>query len=603
MKNKIAALTYFLIITISNSELLAQKNLIQNPGFEEPYCDTCYPQNMGHVYIHKSGDLKKDVAYIKSWTGRAHFGKKGTFNQDLIYHSPDWYYKGFYGGIARTGTGCIGMSNYELIQQKFNEKMQAGKLFLITLYIQNDAGAYAAWGPQNYSLLDSELNVTISKNEIQYQKEDNITDEVNCNTKYISHQDGPSQDIKTIASFDLNQTDYPIVNKKWYKLQKFILAPENISRYDWFNIEIRRKNYDPIKGYSRDCDWDAKIYIDDVSIIPFCDYPCAPALGDISIDVQPTVTSNTPAVISISNIIGYDIKIYGTNPKKPKQKHLVFEEKQTDINGLNHYLDPNKKIFNFYWFGHSQNGEFDNINTYYIYNYELNTWNCSQEKKFEGNINIVSKPPKTTPYEKVWENFNFNYDDCCIESHTIKQRPRKHSKFIASDFISAGEFCNLQSDFHTIFQAGNEIELLPNFSIEPGANFTAYIEDCVVNPLYNIRIDDDPILAANDFSIEESIIEQDTLNLNIPMSVHEILEAKYRIYPNPNSGNFKVELLGENAKGIVSILDHTGRLILQKSINKESIVWIDLSPFSPGIYFVKISDGETVKIEKVVYQR
>ncbi len=68
------------------------------------------------------------------------------------------------------------------------------------------------------------------------------------------------------------------------------------------------------------------------------------------------------------------------------------------------------------------------------------------------------------------------------------------------------------------------------------------------------------------------------------------------IYPNPTTGNLFIE----SEKQIsIAIYNQLGQLLLNKQIT-ESKTQIDLSSFSKGLYFIKINDGEKVKVKEIV---
>jgi hypothetical protein len=78
--------------------------------------------------------------------------------------------------------------------------------------------------------------------------------------------------------------------------------------------------------------------------------------------------------------------------------------------------------------------------------------------------------------------------------------------------------------------------------------------------------------------------------------------GEIQIHPNPHSGSFIVTLKNDIQSEII-IYDYLGKIILHQMTNGETQINIDLTGHAPGLYFVQISDGETIKTEKVVYRR
>lgn len=85
----------------------------------------------------------------------------------------------------------------------------------------------------------------------------------------------------------------------------------------------------------------------------------------------------------------------------------------------------------------------------------------------------------------------------------------------------------------------------------------------------------------NDFSLVLSI---DTKTSSI--STEELLSTN--IYPNPANGFVNIELPNEVVKADISIVDATGRIVLNTSVENNS-TQVDVSALDMGTYFVRIS--------------
>jgi len=75
-----------------------------------------------------------------------------------------------------------------------------------------------------------------------------------------------------------------------------------------------------------------------------------------------------------------------------------------------------------------------------------------------------------------------------------------------------------------------------------------------------------------------------------------------KIYPNPASGKFNLSVDGLKDEADLSIFNMQGQIIYKYQIPGDSIQQIDVSNFSPGIYFVKLMNKDVQKIEKVIIQ-
>jgi photosystem II stability/assembly factor-like uncharacterized protein len=72
----------------------------------------------------------------------------------------------------------------------------------------------------------------------------------------------------------------------------------------------------------------------------------------------------------------------------------------------------------------------------------------------------------------------------------------------------------------------------------------------------------------------------------------------FKIFPNPSSDQIAIEFFGE---GQLSILNVTGQEIL-KQIIVDHKTQIDITGLSDGVYFIKLIEGNTVQIEKLIKQ-
>jgi hypothetical protein len=74
-----------------------------------------------------------------------------------------------------------------------------------------------------------------------------------------------------------------------------------------------------------------------------------------------------------------------------------------------------------------------------------------------------------------------------------------------------------------------------------------------------------------------------------------------KIYPNPGSGSFIIE----NAKDVqkVSVLDATGKVLINFTSDEKKIISFDLSSFAPGIYLVRmVEKNQYVQTEKLILE-
>lgn len=80
-----------------------------------------------------------------------------------------------------------------------------------------------------------------------------------------------------------------------------------------------------------------------------------------------------------------------------------------------------------------------------------------------------------------------------------------------------------------------------------------------------------------------------------------ILEKNIKIYPNPASENITIDLGESNSKAInIDMIDSIGKIIFSENYTNQNKVSVNLSQFSKGVYFVKITNDDKQQIEKLI---
>ena len=82
------------------------------------------------------------------------------------------------------------------------------------------------------------------------------------------------------------------------------------------------------------------------------------------------------------------------------------------------------------------------------------------------------------------------------------------------------------------------------------------------------------------------------------------LDASFKVYPNPNSGVFTVEIINTAVSDIeISLLDIRGQVIYRNQV-KQVAHYTEVidNTLAKGIYFLRIGNGREIKIQKVIVQ-
>lgn len=140
------------------------------------------------------------------------------------------------------------------------------------------------------------------------------------------------------------------------------------------------------------------------------------------------------------------------------------------------------------------------------------------------------------------------------------------------------------------FQAGNEIVFYPEFEVEYGAEFEAVILPCAG------RLMNPELIGTENES--DSVVEIANVNR----------ELGSRIFPNPSSGEFILELDSLSSDAItISISDISGRVVYEEQVNNprssKMQVLIDISALGSGIYLCSVKEqGRLKTVNRIVVQ-
>jgi hypothetical protein len=146
-----------------------------------------------------------------------------------------------------------------------------------------------------------------------------------------------------------------------------------------------------------------------------------------------------------------------------------------------------------------------------------------------------------------------------ITSNVVSGTDRKQ----ASNTITASN--TISNGANSFYHAGNSIVLSNGFNATSGSNVKIYIEGCSNNFAKPV----------SSFEKEEIILEKSEIDVA-------------RLYPNPNNGNFAINLGNDNKKEItISIYNILGKLVYTR-VTKDSIVEVNLPDLPSGLYIIKL---------------
>lgn len=158
------------------------------------------------------------------------------------------------------------------------------------------------------------------------------------------------------------------------------------------------------------------------------------------------------------------------------------------------------------------------------------------------------------------------------------------------------------ADQTTTFIGAQEIQLLPEFSaaVTTGQFIAKIVQPC--DSSTNASAKEDRI------DIDVSQFPTDPLNGLEEKKSKRLYEVeslinknRFSLYPNPSTGRITINPnIGLGASLSIEVYDGTGRMILQKKdIHNTNLIWLDLSHYKTGYYFIKLISKNSTKIDKI----
>ena len=156
--------------------------------------------------------------------------------------------------------------------------------------------------------------------------------------------------------------------------------------------------------------------------------------------------------------------------------------------------------------------------------------------------------------------------------------------------------------FTTIYQKeGLELSTLPNFNTTPNwepnspndwrteeIDLTAYLGESVLFRIVNV----------NGFGSQTYI---DNINLSQTLvNVEETIISNIKIFPNPASETINIDLGDESAVAAsAEIMNSLGQLIATEALRRNSNTLIDVSKYTPGLYFITVKFNGLIETKKI----
>ena len=155
--------------------------------------------------------------------------------------------------------------------------------------------------------------------------------------------------------------------------------------------------------------------------------------------------------------------------------------------------------------------------------------------------------------------------------------------------VAGSQAVSLQAGSSTTLIAGQSIRFLPGFHAQSGSWMDAHIT--TTNSFCN---------AANESMLAAQVEEKSIAVTETEASVVIPVEKSIKVYPNPNNGQFFLEVSNFEARATVSIYNMLGSKVYESKMTNEINHKINLLGIKKGVYFVKVTDQKEQFTKKII---
>ncbi|MCF8444904.1 MAG: zinc-dependent metalloprotease, partial [Crocinitomicaceae bacterium] len=196
-----------------------------------------------------------------------------------------------------------------------------------------------------------------------------------------------------------------------------------------------------------------------------------------------------------------------------------------------------------------------------------------------GNLNATNNLGRTATHEVGhWLNLRHIWgDDFCGDDFVNDTEPAEDPNYNCPNFP--------HNDFNSCGTAENG---------EMYMNYMDYVDDACMNMFTYGQVDRMwAVLNSSRFDLLNSIGCDDI------SSIKESISNNFKIYPNPNSGQFTLEF--KEKTSAIEILDVSGKQVFFLKDHNELSMKLDLtSKLKSGTYFIRSLDSKSNKLEKLI---
>ncbi|MCP4164194.1 MAG: family 16 glycosylhydrolase [Deltaproteobacteria bacterium] len=136
------------------------------------------------------------------------------------------------------------------------------------------------------------------------------------------------------------------------------------------------------------------------------------------------------------------------------------------------------------------------------------------------------------------------------------------------------------------------IDILQNFEVEIGAEFTARIDPYICGSTARIGAPAAENMENSISNQKRGVVNEDDLVID-----HQLIQ----IYPNPTNGQFNVKINNVNEKVALELVDLFGEIIFKETNNKNNLTF-NLLGYPKGMYLFKTTIYAELSVQKIIYQ-
>ena len=91
-----------------------------------------------------------------------------------------------------------------------------------------------------------------------------------------------------------------------------------------------------------------------------------------------------------------------------------------------------------------------------------------------------------------------------------------------------------------------------------------------------------------------------TISVEPALSIDEVSTKSFTLSPNPVNSEVKITLPAGFENGSITVMDLTGKLVLNQAVNQQSDLTIDVSAIHTGMYLLRLELGDTIQTKRLI---